>query len=357
MTTAALWRTLRERWWLLAAGAVIGLIGGLIVNAALPHSYESKGQILVEADAAQAAEVTQSLPTYLELATADSTVTKISKLMGEPMTAADVASSVSVTSPENTSIIEVTAEDEDPATAQKLSSAAATALSENIGDGKDKGVSATVVLKPAVPSSPSSPNPMIIAPVGVVVGLLAGLVAALVLNGRDRRPRRIDDAVDAAEAPVLAVLGSSDHGLAAEAAEEGRPRTMQGLAGAIHGLGAPPGARTTLLGIDGAPVARLAEGLSEEGLAVRTIDLDVDADALVSMRDDEATVLVGAADARVSRFARGAAMARWRGKRLAGVVMLADGPAERLDAVEASGKHKAAEKLPHEGGENDGGRI
>lgn len=70
--------------------------------------------------------------------------------------------------------------------------------------------SATVIRTASVPKKPSSPKPMVDGAVGLMVGLIAGVVAAYGRNHFDRRIRTRDDAARAAGAPVLAAVPKLD---------------------------------------------------------------------------------------------------------------------------------------------------
>jgi capsular exopolysaccharide synthesis family protein len=67
-----------------------------------------------------------------------------------------------------------------------------------------------IVREASLPSSPSSPKPLMNLAVGLILGLIAGVVAAYLRHHFDRRVRTRDDAARTSGAPVLAAVPPLD---------------------------------------------------------------------------------------------------------------------------------------------------
>lgn len=120
--------------------------------------------------------------------------------LNEP--ASQLSRSVTATVPVQTSMILVESTARSPQSAANVANALADSLTQTAGTllppAKKNATAITlqVVERAAVPTSPSSPNPRVIVPLGLGLGLIVGVLAALALQGR--RSRRAQAAAEAA---------------------------------------------------------------------------------------------------------------------------------------------------------------
>lgn len=326
MTTAKLWQTLRERWWWLIAGALVGALLAALLLVLLPRTYETQSRILVGARAATASDaipaegdqdlqtyVDQRMDTYVQLADSDQVVQEIATATGS--SARQVRKAITFSVPPETTVILVSAQGPTATAATERAQASVDALSRRIDatSGTDVQVGATVIEQAQAPERPISPDRLVVLPAGVIGGVMIALVLALLLAQRNRSPRHLSDAADAAEAPVLGVLDPGRTALFAEAEREGDPTTAVGLAGGLRRR-CPAGH----------PVLFPVGGPDAEALAAEVPDLAVleDPDDLAALSERDGVVLAVGPGALLDDIARAAHQVRSRGAVLTGLVLV-----------------------------------
>lgn len=197
MTSEGFWQVVRFRWTWLVAGLVIGLAVAGLALALLPKTYSSEASILVEAEMpdgdasgfSAATYISEQLPTYVDLGRADSVHQDIRERLGRDLGREEIGSRVAYAAAAGSAVLTVTGVGDPPEDAQGLSDAAATAISTAIEDTSTGSVdvSTTIVQRATLPSAPEDPDPLVLLPAGVLVGLAAPLLVALALAPRHQR--------------------------------------------------------------------------------------------------------------------------------------------------------------------------
>jgi len=112
-------------------------------------------------------------------------------------------------------------------------------------------VSAGSILTPAAtPSSPTSPQALLILPSGLLVGLLIGLVAAFLVDRRDKRIHGARDIERYLDLPVMLSVSAKKHGTQPSLVGP-RSRTGQAFAELAHGTSAALGEGNHVLVVAG----------------------------------------------------------------------------------------------------------
>lgn len=216
-------RVLIARWRWIAVGLAVGLAVGAVFVVAVPARYTSETSLLLDVESAPG-NVTaaydgellaqQKVQAYVPLFTgpqfAGLVVEELAR-RGIADEAQDVRSALGATTAGESPVIRLTATGATAEQAEDRATAAATAASALVGSleapdpATPSALSARVVAQASVPGPPS-PGPGLVLTLGLLLGLAAGVVAALVRDAGDRSVRSAAEAEAAAGAPLLGVL-------------------------------------------------------------------------------------------------------------------------------------------------------
>lgn len=237
--------SLRERWrsGVLVAALVLAVVLGF--TALQTPRYQATNRIFVQALAGAGvgdlssgvSYASQQISSYADLATTPFVLDPVIGELGLAVTPAALAKNVTVTVPAETLILEITATSEDPTEAAAIANSMADNLEKQVAslasDGASTGIELRVVSPAVVPTSPSSPDVVRNAALGMVLALLAGVAAALARSLLNTRVRQARDVQSGAGPAVIAtipairgvesaarVLVENPHGAAAEAYRE-----------------------------------------------------------------------------------------------------------------------------------------
>jgi succinoglycan biosynthesis transport protein ExoP len=209
----------RKRWvsilvvTLISAGAAIGL------SLALTPMYTASTQLFVSvqggastSDLLQGANFTrQQVTSYTQLVTSPLVLNPVIDDLGLDERAESLGERVAANSPLNTSLINVTVTDENPAIAAATADAIAQRFKDVIGDletpsgGGTSAVKVSIVREATAPESPSSPNLKLNVALGLLVGLLVGVGIAVL---REILNTRVRSESDVARVTATSVIGT-----------------------------------------------------------------------------------------------------------------------------------------------------
>ncbi len=229
--------TVVRRRWRLIVGVVlvvVGLAAGLTLTAT--KIYESTTQFFVSTSGGndnsalqQGNTFTQQrVKSYAQLLTTPRILGPVADATGITR---DLSGDISVTTPPDTVIIEVAVREADPQVARDIAQAVAeefpSAVSEleAPADGKPSPVKVTVIQPPTTPESPVSPRPLRNIALGVVLGLLLGLAAAVVREMMDTTVKNADDVAEVTDLPVLGTVAYDEEAHARPLIVEIDPRS------------------------------------------------------------------------------------------------------------------------------------
>lgn len=180
--------------------------------------YTSTSSVFITVESGSSAGELSSGATYAERQVSSFVTLADSALVLKPvvddlglgLTTRELAEKVSVMAPADTSIIKVTAEDDDAARAADIANGVANSLKDATAEVVPRGpegaelVTATVIEPAVTAENPSSPNvPMNLA-LGLLVGVLLGCGQAILRSVLDTRIRTTEDVEKISDAPVLA---------------------------------------------------------------------------------------------------------------------------------------------------------
>jgi non-specific protein-tyrosine kinase len=214
-------RTLRKRWLLVGLCIVLGLGAAVALAALATPQYTSSTTAFVSSreggenisDTYQGGLFTQErVASYAEVAGSRAVTDAVARDLGLPES--EVADKVSASSPRDTVLIDITCTDESAGRAQEICSAVAQEVVtlvprlEAAPGAATSPVKLTIVDPASEPHQPSWPRPKIILPIGVLLGLAAGLGLAVLVETLDTRVKSKGD--------LQLITGSAPLGVIAE---------------------------------------------------------------------------------------------------------------------------------------------
>ncbi|MCU1589902.1 MAG: capsular biosynthesis protein [Frankiales bacterium] len=217
MEAASALGLLRRRWLPLLVCILIGLSAAFVVTRQTPKTYAASTTLIINipnagssAEALQGLQLsTQLLKSYASIATSRSSAEQIRKRLGLSDSADSIRGSLSATPEPETLLISLSATAPQPGRAADIANAAAAVLIDSVRT-LESGKSARVdprVVDAAIPSfSPVRPRPKINMAIGLFVGLISGLAAALLIEALDRAVKTTAQAEAGFGAPLLAVV-------------------------------------------------------------------------------------------------------------------------------------------------------
>ncbi|WP_162786729.1 polysaccharide biosynthesis tyrosine autokinase [Janibacter anophelis] len=238
MTLEDLWKLTRRQFAVIGLCALLGLVLAFGWMLLQPKEYTATAGGYVTAGGGQSIGESYSSQTlaqqkaqaYVTLFTNRRVTQAVIEDLGLETTPQALAGRISATVPPDGVTIEVSAIGPSPEEARDVADAVVTAAAaeakriEESGptrqvvgaDGKTRTVKsqAQVLIEPnesaILPSSPSSPNPSRILPVGLLLGLLVGYGLAAVRHYNDTKVRHTEDVEAATGAGVLGILPKSE---------------------------------------------------------------------------------------------------------------------------------------------------
>ena len=217
-------KTIRHQWYLVVGAVVVALVLALGWILLQTPMYKATAEVFVSSSGtagdSQAGEqfqaavfAQQRVTTYAQLVSSPEVLDPVIEELGLATTPQDLARVVSAVNPPQTVLIEVSATDPDPAksaaianlSAQNLATAIQNLETTNPKAGSPIKVS---VVNPAVaPASPYFPNKVTTLGLALLLGLAAGIGAALLRDQLDTSVKSSSDLLDLSGTTPLGVIG------------------------------------------------------------------------------------------------------------------------------------------------------
>jgi polysaccharide biosynthesis transport protein len=211
---------LRKRWITILLVTLLGTAAAVGASFAMTPLYSASTQLFVSvqggastSDMLQGANFTrQQVTSYTRLVTSPLVLNPVIDDLGLDVRSEDLAERVQAESPLNTSLIDVTVSDENPAIAAATADAIAHRFIgviselETPADGGTSTVKVSVVRDATAPESPSSPNLKLNAALGLLVGLALGIGFAVLREVLDTRVRTEEDIARVTPTSVIGAI-------------------------------------------------------------------------------------------------------------------------------------------------------
>lgn len=222
MTLSDYLRVFRERWITIAVMILLGVGGSAALFYASPPEYTATSQLYVSAgnaDNAQSAFIgaqlsAQRVTSYTELVKSPRVATEVIVDLALDMPTRDLSERLQATNQPDSILITVSFVDSSPELASSVVNAATRSLTRLVDELEapqspllQQSVSLRVVEQASVPTQPSSPGVSRLLGLGLLVGLVAGVVGAIIRDAVDSRVKSLEQLEEIVDAPGIGQLG------------------------------------------------------------------------------------------------------------------------------------------------------
>ncbi|WP_084244358.1 YveK family protein [Planomicrobium okeanokoites] len=211
-----LFKTIRKRLGLIALLTILAItIAGVISFLVLTPVYQTSTEILVNQSPSETGQLTnQNIQTDLQLINTYSGIIKSPAILDQvveemnlDMTTDQLTSKITVSNADQSQIVNITVQDEDPAMAVEIANTTASVFENDIQELMN--VDNVTILSPAVLKenpSPVAPNPMLNMAIAAVVGLMLGVGIAFLMEYLDTTMKDQQDIEDVLGLPLLGIV-------------------------------------------------------------------------------------------------------------------------------------------------------
>ncbi|WP_372868892.1 YveK family protein [Planomicrobium okeanokoites] len=211
-----LFKTIRKRLGLIALLTILAItIAGVISFLVLTPVYQTSTEILVNQSPSETGQLTnQNIQTDLQLINTYSGIIKSPAILDQvveemnlDMTTDQLTDKITVSNADQSQIVNITVQDEDPAMAVEIANTTASVFENDIQELMN--VDNVTILSPAVLKenpSPVAPNPMLNMAIAAVVGLMLGVGIAFLMEYLDTTMKDQQDIEDVLGLPLLGIV-------------------------------------------------------------------------------------------------------------------------------------------------------
>ncbi|AJD92266.1 capsular polysaccharide biosynthesis protein [Jeotgalibacillus malaysiensis] len=216
-----LFGTLKKRLMMILSIALLAVVVASIISFfVITPMYQSTTQLLVNQEQTEPANVQvsdiqanlQLINTYSGIIKSPAILEPVSEQLNNELSVGQLNSKITVQNEQNSQIVNLTVEDENPYKAAEIANMTAEVFQNEIVDLMN--VNNVNILSPAVVTdnqSPVSPQPFLNMAIALVVGLMVGVGIAFLLEYLDNSIKTEQDIEQHLELPILGVIGSMDN--------------------------------------------------------------------------------------------------------------------------------------------------
>ncbi|MEF2093898.1 Wzz/FepE/Etk N-terminal domain-containing protein [Bacillus sp. CFBP9009] len=207
-----IFKTLKKRWKLIMLLTLIAaLISGTISYFLLTPVYQSSTQILVnqkqsenQLDSTQIRSNIDMINTYSVIIKSPAILEKVIYDLELEQSVEQLSEKITINSQENSQVFSLTVQDSNPSQAVEIANTVSETFQKEIKDIMNVD-NVSVLAKAEIKENPSpvKPNPLLNIAIAVVVGLLAGVGLAFLLEYMDNTIKDEDDIERLLELPIL----------------------------------------------------------------------------------------------------------------------------------------------------------
>ena len=226
LTLTRIARIIRRFWLFIAILTVLGAGAAYAISKAETPLYSADSSVYFSlrqsasnTDLNQGAAYTQAqMLSFAQLATSDITLQRVINGLELHTTSNKLARDISVTSPQNTVILNISVSSPSAITAARIANSVASNLATVVVElapaddaavgGKSSPTVSAKVIDPAVtPKTQTSPNKSRDAAIGGLLGLLVAIIASILFTRLDTRVRSVEAVESVTDTPVLGQIG------------------------------------------------------------------------------------------------------------------------------------------------------
>ena len=211
-------RALGARWLTIVATTLAGTVAALGYSLLATPVYQATTRFFVSAEATSASDVYQSnlasqqrVASYSELLVGRALAKRVIDQLGLPFAPEDLIGRIDASSRPNTVLIDAMVSDTSPARARDIAASIAEQFPDLVDeletppDGGTASATVSVAEEPEMPTAPVSPKSVRNVGLGLTIGLLLGIITAIV---RDRMDNTVTDRTALAAATDSVPIGS-----------------------------------------------------------------------------------------------------------------------------------------------------
>lgn len=220
MTVQDYVRLLRRNFVLIVSVTLIGLCIGVLIALTTPTRYSTSTQLLVSAQAGDAATpadlnlargyAQQAVTSYVDIIPSSLVLQPVIDELGLDTTVAQLSSRVDASAPAASTAITVTVTNQNPGQAARIANAIGDSFTAVVAEQLERPIDARPSIvridtleAASVPVSPAAPNIPLTVTLGSLLGLVAGIGITVLRSALDNRIRSIDDVERVVSAPTL----------------------------------------------------------------------------------------------------------------------------------------------------------
>ncbi|WP_110927024.1 YveK family protein [Bacillus massiliglaciei] len=216
--------------------AIAVMITAIVSFFLLTPIYETSTQLLVnQTKNEEALYNTNEVQTNLQLINTYNVIIKspailddVRKELDLKMTTNALNEKITVSSEQDSQVVNIVVQDEDPAHAAEIADKTAEVFQKKITDIMNVD-NVTILTKAEIGEKPVKPQPLLNIAIGLVVGLMIGIGIAFLLDYLDNTLKSEQDIEKILELPVLGVITTID------AAEEAKRPVREGRSARVRG--------------------------------------------------------------------------------------------------------------------------
>lgn len=209
-------KTLRKRMSLIAILTILAItISGVISYVLITPIYQASTQILINQEKVDATAINpatiqgdlQLINTYNEIIKSPVILDKVVEELDFTSSTSDLNSKISVSSAQNSQVVNITVQDPSPQNAVKIANSVASVFQEEIKVLMNvDNVNILSIAQLTDNPTPVKPNPVLNMAIAAVVGLMLGVGIAFLLEYLDTTIKSEQDVEDSLGLPILGLI-------------------------------------------------------------------------------------------------------------------------------------------------------